>query len=373
MDAVEDVMNMNETTGKFARWVLRVCEPHITEYTFMARSERVRATKFECWLVSQDPMQYIMGTVPYTFQNRAAATQAMDRFQEGTVWEVKCPSFDKRARPEFNGSPMTRVVLLVKPTTLRAILPIEMEFQSFPSKYVHPPLKLVDIVKLRDAVSTNYSRVVDFTAKVVIVGEERQVTAKGEATCVRDVEVVDDSVLASGKGAKCTVTVWGAASKTIAELPLGSGVTCLNFTAQKSEDGQIKISMNAQAKMQRGGARAEFLSTMVFEQNDLEAVTSVWQPTNNKGISVEGDAIYTCAAAMAAAQSLTGQSGGSDDVLFQVNRAQLEVPTTKEQLFTLDGARLFIRGAVLRDWSGKCEVDIVQAAVPQMFNMESLI
>ena len=42
-----------------------------------------------------------------------------------------------------------------------------------------------------------------------------------------------------------------------------------------------------------------------------------------------------------------------------------------EQLFTLDGARLFIRGAVLRDWSGKCEVDIVQAAVPQMFNMES--
>ena len=82
MDAVEDVMNMNETTGKFARWVLRVCEPHITEYTFMARSERVRATKFECWLVSQDPMQYIMGRVPYSFQNRAAATQAMDRFQE---------------------------------------------------------------------------------------------------------------------------------------------------------------------------------------------------------------------------------------------------------------------------------------------------
>ena len=74
---------------------------------------------------------------------------------------------------------------------------------------------------------------------------------------------------------------------------------------------------------------------------------------------------------MAAAQSLTGPGGGSDNVLFQVNRAQPEVPTTKEQLFTLDGARLFIRGAVLRDWSGKCEVDIVQAAVPQMFNMES--
>ncbi len=54
----------------------------------------------------------------------------------------------------------------------------------------------------------------DFTAKVVIVEEERQVTAKGEATCVRDVEIVDDSVLASGEGAKRTVTVWGAAGKT---------------------------------------------------------------------------------------------------------------------------------------------------------------
>ena len=74
---------------------------------------------------------------------------------------------------------------------------------------------------------------------------------------------------------------------------------------------------------------------------------------------------------MAAAQSLTGQGGGRDDVLFQVNRAQLEDITTKGQLFTLDGARLFIRGAVLRGWSGKDEVDIVQAAVPQMFDMES--
>ena len=98
VDAVEDVMNMNETTGKFARWVLRVRQPHITEYTFLARNERVRATKSEWWLVSQHPMQNIMGTVPYSFQNRAAATQAMDRFKEGTVWEAKCPSFDKRAR-----------------------------------------------------------------------------------------------------------------------------------------------------------------------------------------------------------------------------------------------------------------------------------
>lgn len=361
---------MNETTGKFARWVVRVCEPHVTEYTFMARNERVQASKFECWLVSQDPTQYIMGLVPFSFQNRAAATQAMNHFKEGTVWEVKCPSFDKRARPDFNGSPMKRVLLLEKPTKVRAIPPVEMECYRFPSSYVHPPLTLADIVKLRDVVSTNQSRAVDFTAKVVKVGDERQVIAKGEATCVRDVEIIDDSTLASGKGAKCTVTAWGAASKTVAKVPLDSGVTCLNFTAQKSEDGQIKISMNAHAKLQRDGARVEALSAMEFKQDDLEAVTRVWQPSS-KSISVEGDAIYTCAAAMAAAQSLTGPGGGSDDVLFQVNRAQLEVPTAREHLFTIDGARLFIRGASLRDWSGMVEVDIVQAAVPRVFDMES--
>jgi hypothetical protein len=144
----------------------------------------------------------------------------------------------------------------------------------------------------------------------------------------------------------------------------------LNFTAQKSEDGQIKIVMNPTAKLQQRGPRVEELTAMNFEQDGFESVTSVWQPSS-KQISVEGDAIYTCAAAMAAAQSLTGPGGGSDDVLFQVNRAQLEVPAVREHLFTIDGARLFIRGASLRDWSGMVEVDVVQAAVPNLFDMES--
>ena len=64
---------MNSTIGKFARWYVRIIDPKIIEYEFKSKGETVSAKKFECVLVSKDPAQYMLATVPFSFNDRLSA------------------------------------------------------------------------------------------------------------------------------------------------------------------------------------------------------------------------------------------------------------------------------------------------------------
>ena len=55
---------MNSTIGKFAKWYVRIIDPKIIQYEFRSRGETVSAERFECVLVSKDPAQYMLATVP---------------------------------------------------------------------------------------------------------------------------------------------------------------------------------------------------------------------------------------------------------------------------------------------------------------------
>ncbi len=100
---VETLKNMNSTTSKFAKWFVRVIHPKIVDYTFQARGETVQAKKFVCVLVSQDPAQYMLGIVPFSFNDREAPQKAFAKFKPNMVLELTTPAFDSKARPEFNG------------------------------------------------------------------------------------------------------------------------------------------------------------------------------------------------------------------------------------------------------------------------------
>ena len=67
---LESLKNMNASTSKFAKWYVRIIGPKVKEYTFQARGEKVNAKKCERVVVSRDPAQYMMGTVPFEFRNR---------------------------------------------------------------------------------------------------------------------------------------------------------------------------------------------------------------------------------------------------------------------------------------------------------------
>ena len=131
---LETLKNMNSSTGKFAKWYVRVIAPKIIDYTFQARGETIAAQKFECVLVSKDSSQYMLGLVPFAFSDRGAAQKAMDKFTENHVFEITQPAFDTKAKSEFNGCPVKIVLLLSRPTMVTAASPANMEMLEYPAK-----------------------------------------------------------------------------------------------------------------------------------------------------------------------------------------------------------------------------------------------
>ena len=77
----------------------------------------------QCILVSDDTSQYMLATVPFDFKDPKAAVKALDKFRKSTVWEITNPALDAKAKPEYSGCPVKNVLLLTKPTTLKAVPP----------------------------------------------------------------------------------------------------------------------------------------------------------------------------------------------------------------------------------------------------------
>ena len=131
---LETLKNMNSSTGKFAKWYVRVIGPKIIDYPIKARGETIAAQKFECVLVSKDSAQYMLGLVPFAFSDRGAAQKAMDKFTENHVFEITQPAFDTKAKSEFNGCPVKIVLLLARPTVVKAAPPTNTEMLEYPAK-----------------------------------------------------------------------------------------------------------------------------------------------------------------------------------------------------------------------------------------------
>ena len=77
---VETLKNMNSDTSKFAKWYAHVLDPKVLDYQFSPRGETVNAQKFQCVLVSKDPSQYMQAVVPFNFNERKAAMNALSKY-----------------------------------------------------------------------------------------------------------------------------------------------------------------------------------------------------------------------------------------------------------------------------------------------------
>ncbi len=142
----ESLKHINNSTAKFATWIVRAKDPKIIDYEFKARGETVRAQKFQCVLVSQNPKEYMMGTVPFSFQSRQAAQQAFQRFTADSVWEVKTPTFDSKQKPEYVSCLIKQVLSLTLPTKLQ---PVSDETRAaYPASSVHVPATLASTVAI---------------------------------------------------------------------------------------------------------------------------------------------------------------------------------------------------------------------------------
>ena len=167
----ETLKNMNGTTAKHAQWCVRILDPKVIDYKFTSRNEMITAQRFECLIVSKDPKQYMLGSVPFRFDDRGAPAKAADKFKDQSVWILKSPAFDTKQRPEFNGCSLKSVVLLQPPSKMTAVTPTNTAELAYPAKFIDVALDLKGILRLLASVpltrpgSARQSKVVDLSGK----------------------------------------------------------------------------------------------------------------------------------------------------------------------------------------------------------------
>ena len=355
----ETLKNMNNTTAKYARWYVRVLDPKVVDYSFLCKGERIPAKKFQCILVSKAPDQYMLGLVPFDFKDRNAATKAAAKFVADSVWELKTPAFDGKARPEFNGCPIKAVVLLSTPTTTIMVPPTNQELMAYPSQGVHVALDIkgvIDILKKKAAVPSSASanrKAFDFTGKFLGIGTTRQAAKGGVAYNVAEAEFTD-----AGRG-KVVVSIWQGAIGYFEKVEIGAGVALLGCSAAV-ENNEVKINVWPGAHICTNGKQAECLTNLEATTDQAEVLTATFTPGQGLSALVEDEAHPTCATALADAVAKP------TPITFQINRCILDAPVQEDQMYTQDG-RLFIKSCRLRDGTGGVDVDVHGSAAPALY------
>ena len=128
---------MNANIGKYAIWYVRVLDPKIIHCEFHCMGETIHAERFECVLVSKDPAQYMLASIPFTFADRTRAQTAVETYGPGCVLEITTPAFDTKSRQKYNGCPVKSVLLLMKPTTIQHVPPTNTQMLQHPAEGLH--------------------------------------------------------------------------------------------------------------------------------------------------------------------------------------------------------------------------------------------
>ena len=381
MARLETLKNMNGSSAKHATWVVRVCSSSIIPYSFFAKGVKVNAEKFEAILVSQNPKEFMIGSVPFSFKDRQGAAKAHKKFTPGSVWEIKTPHFDTKQKPEYISCPQKTVVVLEKPTTIRPIAATEAELYAHPANHVDVGMNITELVKTlkemkfvkraarpasgsQASSNNNGTRLLNVCGKMVAFTDQKATENKeGTARMVAQMELVDDS------GASVDVSVWDDAFKLIKDIPCGEGLTIIGVTAVKNWDADtskynIKLNIWEGAQVLRGGDRAKSLTGMDLDPASSQKLTAVFVPTMAP-VDVNGPAVMTCCKALAQAPGRDG------DTPFQLNRVLVNAPTSEDAIVTQDKERLWIPKAVMRDWTGPVEVDILDVAAPCIYGLQN--
>jgi hypothetical protein len=378
--SVETLKNMNSASQKYATWIVRVVQGRVVRYSFWSRGEKVEASKFQCVLVSSNPREYMLGVVPFSFAAPQAPAAAARKFLDGTCWEVTTPAFESSQKVEYNSCPVKTSVKLGPPSGLRAVTPVETEKYNYAAQFIHPSCTLAQALSILNnqarfqatparagspgSASGVASKLVDLSFKIRSAGPERSVTKGGTARKVMNLLVVDDSTMPDGKQAQVEVGIWDAA---IANVPgEGAGCCVVGCTVTKENDG-CKINIWDSAFWTFTGDRAQSLTGLqaATDEESITTLTVAFTPAA-RPVDTSGAATPTCCVKLASVENDVLVEG--EDLTFQINRGYFEASASSREDIYTKGGNLFLR-ASLWDWTGQCDVDVLEDAVPILFGL----
>ena len=347
---------------------------HSAEYSFHSKGELVSAKKFRAVLTSSNPQEYMYGSVPFDFKNRNAAEEAQKKFTDGSVWEISAPAFDHKYRALYVGCPKKAVLLLQAPTVIRRIeqpgdsVPLQA---VWPNLTVHPPCNLQETVKMLkmirqspgNASEKSPATTLDVCGKFMELTEQKETLDKKQnKLMVAELVLVDDS------NHSFRISVWDDAYDLLTDVSRGEGISLVGLTAMKdSRDDGFKVNAwHNSLHVVRGGDRADVLTQMpASSTNEFVPATSTFTP-QIEPVEVAGEALHSCAAALA---EVPNDMQFLSDKKFQINRCVIEAPISRGAIMS-DKGDLYVR-AIMHDWSGAVEVEVVEDAAPQLFGCET--
>ena len=367
----ETLKNMNSGTAKFATWCVRVLDPKIKSYEFVARGETVKATKFQCILVSQDEKQYMQGLVPFDFKDKKAAEKAFKRFEANSVWELSKPTFDPKSKDDYKSCPIKGTLLMMHPTCLTQVFGTNQKAFAYPAQSIEVCMDLKGIWKslatlpfarTGSRAAKPQSRLVDLCGKIVSLTDPKPAASQIQPNLtVSELELVDFG------GGQIKVSVWNEAFQAVKAVPTGEGACLVGCTAVRDDKGAVKVNLWDSAHVIRGGIKLQSLTDLDATALETELLTPAFSPTPVQPdvACAQGEAYPTCAAALADA------TGCRDDKVFQINRCYMHLPLSEEYLFTPEGEPK-LGQCRLWDRSGTVEVIVVANAFAALFGCKDL-
>jgi hypothetical protein len=275
---------------------------------------------------SNDPKQYMLGSVPFSFGDREAVKQAVEKFKDKTVWVLSPPAFDTKTKnvvqllpAERRSPPPVTVEIVGCPThqQKRARAPIEVYPTGPQSQRVTGTL---GDHALRQDLAPRWlgqNRIEGFRFMCQEngcigfqdIGQKRQtLNGCGDDTCLQ-------------KWKSQSEHFWVSAITVIANVPDSHGLTLVGVTATR-DNGEVKLNLWPSAHVIIGGDQAQSLTSLDASGEQLKLLTATFVPTGVP-INVEGAAYPTCAAALAAATVCI------EDKLFQMNYGIMDAPNAR--------------------------------------------
>ena len=378
----ESLKNVNVRTAKFAQWIVRILDPKVIEYTFLARGEEVQAKKFQCILVSENNKEYLPGVVPFSFSDPNAATDAAAKYVNKSVWIMKKPTFDSRAKPQYYSSSVSGQLLLNSPTDMQRVADTTQgqSLTALPSESLDVGLDLKGIMNAlavvkKPAGGQQNATNVDLCGKVLSITEMKDVVKNGKKLKVSELCLADQS------GGKIDISVWNQANAYLQNQSLtvrrGMGLMLLGVGAVKV-DGKVKLNMWEHVAVITDGKKIQSLTEVELDEGKLENLTSTFspqasQPDVSHVLTASGVMPTVCVALALTSKSLTGASdaldmgtqsltGGLEDKIFQANRCLFDFLTDEATLFTSEGQLRVVMGKMY-DCTGQCDVYLCSQAV----------
>lgn len=340
---------LNSTTCKHEEWTLRALHPELVKYTYADRRQgQVNAERFFCILVGDDRKIYCHGVVPWDPKQPTKAKQALTKFKHGSVWKIKCPVLDKKAKTEFMGCSMKIQIILDSPSVLTLIMGSSSVGIA---ESIEPPLKLSQLPEQAKKLTF------DFMAKIAEASKPKQEIVRGVASTIGEAWVVDETEH------KAAVSLWG---RNAAAFHGKEGKLALVFNAKlkdKQDRTGITVPSNATILFVSAEAYASLASVDV-DLDNKRAGHDVWK-SDTKPILVDGDAVLMPAGLLSVLTDLS-LPGDRESTIVQVNDAYFELDT--DVILSSNSERLWMTGK-LRDATGACSVSLTSTAVCDLFQV----